>query len=156
MEILRLWFTRPQTETASRTTFRREVSNACRCLRGVVEQTIRRGANPNPERVCPMNTRNKPDLHCGPRPDVRRNTITQTKNILMNETMNLHEYYRNHKDAINASIMDIACEEKEQNNILQTKKKKKNLSETNKSRSEERRVGKECASMCRSRWSPYH
>ena len=92
------------------TEFRREVSNACRCLRGVVEQTIRRGANPNPERVCPMNTRNKPDLHCGPRPDVRRNTITQTKNILMNETMNLHEYYRNHKDAINASIMDIACD----------------------------------------------
>ena len=25
-----------------------------------------------------------------------------------------------------------------------------------KERSEERRVGKECASMCRSRWSPYH
>jgi len=24
------------------------------------------------------------------------------------------------------------------------------------SRSEERRVGKECRSMCRSRWSPYH
>ena len=24
------------------------------------------------------------------------------------------------------------------------------------SRSEERRVGKECASMCRSRWSPDH
>src|SRR3546814_11615655 len=24
------------------------------------------------------------------------------------------------------------------------------------SRSEERRVGKECASTCRSRWSPYH
>ena len=36
--------------------------------------------------------------------------ITQTKNILMNETMNLHEYYRNHKGAINASIMDIACD----------------------------------------------
>ena len=36
--------------------------------------------------------------------------ITQTKNILTNETMNLHEYYRNHKDAINASIMDIACD----------------------------------------------
>ena len=28
----------------------------------------------------------------------------------MNETMNLHEYYRNHKGAINASIMDIACD----------------------------------------------
>ena len=26
----------------------------------------------------------------------------------------------------------------------------------NAGRSEERRVGKECASMCRSRWSPYH
>ena len=26
----------------------------------------------------------------------------------------------------------------------------------NSKRSEERRVGKECASMCRSRWSPYH
>ena len=26
----------------------------------------------------------------------------------------------------------------------------------NQLRSEERRVGKECASMCRSRWSPYH
>ena len=24
------------------------------------------------------------------------------------------------------------------------------------SRSEERRVGKECATLCRSRWSPYH
>src|SRR3546814_10626563 len=27
---------------------------------------------------------------------------------------------------------------------------------TIKSRSEERRVGKECVSTCRSRWSPYH
>ena len=26
----------------------------------------------------------------------------------------------------------------------------------NKSRSEERRVGKECLRLCRSRWSPYH
>src|SRR3546814_14983293 len=27
---------------------------------------------------------------------------------------------------------------------------------TNPTRSEERRVGKECVSTCRSRWSPYH
>ena len=27
---------------------------------------------------------------------------------------------------------------------------------TERSRSEERRVGKECRSLCRSRWSPYH
>ena len=31
-----------------------------------------------------------------------------------------------------------------------------NLSYNIVNRSEERRVGKECASMCRSRWSPYH
>ena len=30
------------------------------------------------------------------------------------------------------------------------------LMDTGTFRSEERRVGKECASMCRSRWSPYH
>src|SRR3546814_9011289 len=30
------------------------------------------------------------------------------------------------------------------------------LGETQMARSEERRVGKECVSTCRSRWSPYH
>ena len=30
------------------------------------------------------------------------------------------------------------------------------LARTAKERSEERRVGKECSSPCRSRWSPYH
>ena len=30
------------------------------------------------------------------------------------------------------------------------------MQEERENRSEERRVGKECASMCRSRWSPYH
>src|SRR3546814_17113621 len=30
------------------------------------------------------------------------------------------------------------------------------LARTYKGRSEERRVGKECVSTCRSRWSPYH
>ena len=34
--------------------------------------------------------------------------------------------------------------------------KKNELVLTTGFRSEERRVGKECASMCRSRWSPYH
>src|SRR3546814_5880516 len=31
-----------------------------------------------------------------------------------------------------------------------------NINLTNAERSEERRVGKECVSTCRSRWSPYH
>src|SRR3546814_10960031 len=30
------------------------------------------------------------------------------------------------------------------------------INKTKASRSEERRVGKECVSTCRSRWSPYH
>src|SRR3546814_4017295 len=30
------------------------------------------------------------------------------------------------------------------------------MSDPRRSRSEERRVGKECVSKCRSRWSPYH
>src|SRR3546814_15091190 len=30
------------------------------------------------------------------------------------------------------------------------------FSDTKRTRSEERRVGKECVSTCRSRWSPYH
>ena len=30
------------------------------------------------------------------------------------------------------------------------------LQQTLSSRSEERRVGKECIALCRSRWSPYH
>src|SRR3546814_8304807 len=34
--------------------------------------------------------------------------------------------------------------------------KPKTLSDRRTSRSEERRVGKECVSTCRSRWSPYH
>ena len=34
--------------------------------------------------------------------------------------------------------------------------KDRNFEELLASRSEERRVGKECVSTCRSRWSPYH
>src|SRR3546814_1887643 len=32
----------------------------------------------------------------------------------------------------------------------------RNAAEAQRRRSEERRVGKECVSTCRSRWSPYH
>ena len=37
-----------------------------------------------------------------------------------------------------------------------TEMKRKLVFETATERSEERRVGKECAILCRSRWSPYH
>src|SRR3546814_3272416 len=37
-----------------------------------------------------------------------------------------------------------------------TRKWHERFVKVNKTRSEERRVGKECVSTCRSRWSPYH
>ena len=48
-----------------------------------------------------------------------------------------------------------------QSSLSHTKKLQNDLFEEiigrlEKDRSEERRVGKECASTCRSRWSPYH
>ena len=40
--------------------------------------------------------------------------------------------------------------------VEEVKKDSEETLETNKIRSEERRVGKECRIGCRSRWSPYH
>ena len=40
--------------------------------------------------------------------------------------------------------------------VLEAKAHALKVQRTHQYRSEERRVGKECASMCRSRWSPYH
>ena len=65
--------------------------------------------------------------------------------------MNLNEYYRNHKDAINASIMEIACD-LAVGRLLSTHDTPFETFVEADDRSEERRVGKEC----RSRWSPYH
>src|SRR3546814_14679471 len=40
--------------------------------------------------------------------------------------------------------------------IAECDKQKGSVANVIRSRSEERRVGKECVSTCRSRWSPYH
>src|SRR3546814_4984853 len=40
--------------------------------------------------------------------------------------------------------------------VLETRQRVDTAAEVLASRSEERRVGKECVSTCRSRWSPYH
>ena len=45
-----------------------------------------------------------------------------------------------------SSIVKLACERYGKLDVLFS----------NAGRSEERRVGKECISLCRSRWSPYH
>ena len=50
----------------------------------------------------------------------------------------------------------IALMEKFNNLITTFKATSEDIDRKLKIRSEERRVGKECASMCRSRWSPYH
>jgi serine/threonine-protein kinase len=41
-------------------------------------------------------------------------------------------------------------------NVLVTKAGEPKLLDFGIARSEERRVGKECRRLCRSRWSPYH
>ena len=58
-----------------------------------------------------------------------------------------HRFYSGDKDAITGENIVAEKELDRTNNID---------SEHGVARSEERRVGKECASMCRSRWSPYH
>ena len=41
--------------------------------------------------------------------------------------------------------------------LIKKKREKTQINRiTNEKRSEERRVGKECLRLCRSRWSPYH
>ena len=62
-------------------------------------------------------------------------------------------YSFNYKITPSATDGDIVTFE----SVVDDKKVSLPLSSFPKSRrSEERRVGKECASMCRSRWSPYH
>ena len=62
--------------------------------------------------------------------------LRQVLQALINEKIFLHE----------AKKLKITATEQEINNVIANVEK----------RSEERRVGKECVSTCRSRWSPYH
>ena len=45
---------------------------------------------------------------------------------------------------------------KPQFNQVKTETEQKDIEDSAEERSEERRVGKECLRLCRSRWSPYH
>src|SRR3546814_7599055 len=49
------------------------------------------------------------------------------------------------------SLVDVGVDE---HSPFETIKEQEDIADI--SRSEERRVGKECVSTCRSRWSPYH
>src|SRR3546814_18644218 len=58
-------------------------------------------------------------------------------------------------DAVDHALEAIECISQTQDNELtQTRSETKTLG-TDAKRSEERSVGKECVSTCRSRWSPY-
>src|SRR3546814_20243131 len=50
---------------------------------------------------------------------------------------------------VGQDIQEVACREFAAKSTLQGNRRRGD-------RSEERRVGKECVSTCRSRWSPYH
>ena len=64
------------------------------------------------------------------------------------------------KDAVEKTEVVSTAEEKKKADKPKAEEKKKadkpKAEEKKKARSEERRVGKECTSWCRSRWSPYH
>ena len=56
------------------------------------------------------------------------------------------------------NLCDTSSDEEEtpEQVSIVTKSKESTRSTDTRKRSEERRVGKECQGLCRSRWSPYH
>ena len=101
--------------------------------------------------------------------DDEKEIIKLLKMYLKSEEINHFEAY-NGREAltilaekeIDLLIVDIMMPEIDGFQLIRQVRKTKNLpilvisARITASRSEERRVGKECASMCRSRWSPYH
>ena len=60
------------------------------------------------------------------------------------------------KEELKSLLMKVKEESKKAGLKLNIQKTEIMASGLIKSRSEERRVGKECVHVCRSRWSPYH
>ena len=63
------------------------------------------------------------------------------------------------EEAFNLAVDEVTAAAERLIQSLQTKAPPRNREEEARKareRSEERRVGKECAGLCRSRWSPYH
>jgi histidine triad (HIT) family protein len=61
-----------------------------------------------------------------------------------------------YEDADTLSFLDIMPQARGHALVISKWSKARNLLEMEDERSEERRVGKECRRLCRSRWSPYH
>ena len=77
-----------------------------------------------------------------------RNAVLETAKELVAQSLN-------DKGCIAYDIFESATR-KDVLMICETWKDAESLDAHEKARSEERRVGKECTSWCRSRWSPYH
>src|SRR3546814_14223880 len=75
-------------------------------------------------------------------------------NVTVDEARSVYETYQSHHDEIGRVERDFGVTidgvEANPNRIAQANRDFPDI------RSEERRVGKECVSTCRSRWSPYH
>ena len=61
------------------------------------------------------------------------------------QTIEVHQRYADTFSADSPEIAEVMAEQAADDSVSDGR-----------SRSEERRVGKECQSVCRSRWSPYH
>src|SRR3546814_10478584 len=61
-----------------------------------------------------------------------------------------------HTDVAAAAVGDDRCREVEGGRLCPLHPRSVDAGDVRSHRSEERRVGKECVSTCRSRWSPYH
>ena len=72
-----------------------------------------------------------------------KNELMNFKNSSLESTKNMEETINNTSEKITEEQAIKIVEDYRINRLLDT-------------RSEERRVGKECTSWCRSRWSPYH
>ena len=78
------------------------------------------------------------------------------KNYVLNTNVLLHDPHAIFRFEDNDVIVPIYCIEEVDQFKREGTERGRNARTVCRFRSEERRVGKECLSVCRSRWSPYH
>src|SRR6188474_3606327 len=60
------------------------------------------------------------------------------------------------RDGVQTCALPISAAEGACSRVYRARIRRRSASTSQAARSEERRVGKECVTTCRSRWSPYH